>query len=71
MFQNCDKVTTNKSELNDHINIEHRHRVNVCKKCQRIFTAKNALKTQHPTNTPVGHQQWAEERNQIQVCDYS
>ena len=71
----CEKVTANKSDLNNHINNEHRSGVHVCNKCQRTFTAQNALKqhinSQHPTNTPVGHPQWAEERNQTQVCDYS
>ena len=71
----CDKVTTNKNDLNNHITNEHKSEIHACNQCQRTFTAPNALKqhinSQHPANTPVGHPQWAEERNQSQVFDYN
>ena len=70
----CQEGFKNQTDLNHHIQRVHSPETHSCKKCKKKFKAKNSLKqhlsTQHPINPPVGHQQWAEERNVAQGLDY-
>ena len=73
----CDKCTKSlktQGELNNHIQSDHRPDLHKFDKCQKQFQAKNALKqhmnSQHPNNPPVGHPQWAKDRNIAQGMDY-
>ena len=71
----CNKVFNTKVDLSVHIQTDHKHEKFTCNTCQKTFTANNALKqhmnSRHPTNSPVGHSQWANERNQANLSDYS
>ena len=70
----CDKSEKTQGDLNHHIQTMHRPDLHTCDKCHKQFPAKNALKqhmnSQHPTNPPVGHAQWANDKNQMPVLDY-
>ena len=69
----CNKNLKSQGELNDHILKEHNPQLLDCTKCSKQFTAKNALSqhmnSQHPENPPVGHSQWAQQKNNSH--DYS
>ena len=70
----CEKSEKTQGDLNYHMQIKHRPDLHTCNKCQKQFQAKNALKqhmnSQHPNNPPVGHPNWASERNNAQSLDY-
>ena len=70
----CTKYFKNQGDLNDHVQTEHRPDLYTCIKCQKHFQAKNGLKqhmnSHYPNNPPVGHPQWANNRNQAQGLDY-
>ena len=63
----CKKRLKTQGDLNDHVQREHRPDLFNCTKCNKKFTAKNALNqhmnSQHPSNPPVGHSQWAQQKN--------
>ena len=69
----CEKRLKTQGNLNDHIQREHRPDLFNCTKCSKQFPAKNALNqhmnSQHPINPPVGHSQWAQQKNNN--SDYS
>ena len=69
----CKKSVKSQGELNDHIQVEHTTELLNCTKCNKQFAAKNALSqhmnSQHPKNPPVGHSQWAQQKNNSH--DYS
>ena len=69
----CNKKLKTQGDLNHHIQTQHRTDLLNCPKCSKQFAAKNALSqhmnSQHPTNPPVGHRQWAEQKNNS--SDYS
>ena len=70
----CDKTERTQADLNHHIQTEHRPDLHTCNACKKQFQAQNALKqhmnSQHPANPPVGHAQWADDRNKVQDLDY-
>ena len=69
----CKKKCKTQADLNLHAQREHRPDLMNCTKCNKQFTAKNALSqhmnSQHPKNPPVGHSQWAQQKNKS--FDYS
>ena len=69
----CNKSFKSQGELNNHIQVKHTPELLNCKTCNKQFTAKNALSqhmnSQHPKNPPVGHSQWAQQKNNSH--DYS
>ena len=69
----CSKSFKSQADLNFHAQREHRPDLLNCTKCSKQFTAKNALSqhmnSQHSKNPPVGHSQWAQQKNNSH--DYS
>ena len=63
----CSKSFKSQADMNYHVQREHMPDLLNCTKCSKQFTAKNALNqhmnSQHPKNTPVGHSQWAHQKN--------
>ena len=71
---NCQKTFEDQTKLNMHIQQEHRQDPHNCNTCKKQFPSKNSLKqhmrSQHPVNPPVGHQQWAQQKNHEESNDY-
>ena len=71
----CNKNFDTEWNLKNHTNREHKRDLHSCTKCQKQFPSTNSLKqhmnAQHKTVPPVGHPQWALERNAAQTLDYT
>ena len=63
----CKKSFKTQGDLDVHARREHRPDSMNCTKCNKQFNAKNALSqhmnSQHPLSHPVGHSQWAQQKN--------
>ena len=78
--EQCQDVLKDLADLNSHINRVHRTDTFSCNKCNKQFKAENSLKqhmsTQHTklqqsVSPPIGHPQWAMERNETNNLDYT
>ena len=71
----CNKTLRNEADLKNHNMSEHTPQSHNCDQCQKQFSSKHSLKqhinSQHPTNPPIGHSQWANNRNETRSLDYT
>ena len=76
----CQNVFKDQADLNSHLKIVHITGTFNCNKCKKQFKAENSLKqhmsTQHmkpqeSVSPPIGHPQWAMERNETNILDYT